>query len=179
MNPTLIKIAQFVARRPSDMIIRLLHILSGVFIIWALWFAGDHAVMDIPFVGVYEGNAAHEIEYMFMIIGAFFVLRGILPWCLMRQKTLRIIQAVAGFALILIGGPIMDPLIKNIIAPAPTSTTGGFQIDTTVAPIIEMTWHPGTLLILLGIFWILVGLTGKGVTEKCIRFGEVVKKIRV
>ncbi len=114
-----------------------------------------------------------------MIIGAFFLLRGILPWCLMRQKTLRIIQALSGFALILIGGPIMDPLIKNIIAPAPTTTTGGFQIDTTVAPVIEMTWHPGTLLILLGIFWIIVGLTGKGVTEKCIRFGEVVKKIRV
>lgn len=114
-----------------------------------------------------------------MVIGVFFFLRGVLPWCLMRQKTLRILQAISGFALILIGGPIMDPLIKNIIAPAPTNTTGGFQIDTTVAPIVEMTWHPGTLLILMGIFWILVGLTGKGTTEKCIRYGEVVKKIRV
>lgn len=113
-----------------------------------------------------------------MIIGLFFILRGLIPWCLIRQKTLRIIQATSGFALIIIGGPIMDPLIKNIIAPA-TTATGGFQIDTTTAPIIEMTWHPGTFLVLLGIFWILVGLTGKGTTEKCIRFGEVVKKIRV
>lgn len=54
MNPTLIKIAQFFARRPSDMTIRLLHIISGLFIIWALWFAGDHAVMDIPFMATYE-----------------------------------------------------------------------------------------------------------------------------
>lgn len=113
-----------------------------------------------------------------MFLGLFFILRGVLPWCLVRQKTLRILQAVTGFVLIIIGGPLMDPLVKNIIV-APAKTTGGFQIDTATTPLVEMTWHPGTLLILLGIFWILVGLTGKGVTEKCIRFGEVVKKIRV
>ena len=160
MNPTLLKIAQFFARRPSDITIRLLHILSGLCVVWALWFAGDHAVMDIPFMAAYEGSAAHKIEYIFMVLGLFFILRGILPWCIIRQKTLRILQAVAGFALIIIGGPIMDPLVKNIIV-APAKTTGGFQIDTTTAPLVEMTWHPGTLLILLGIFWILVGLTGK------------------
>lgn len=54
MNPTLLKLAQFVARRPSDMTIKILHIITGIFILWSLWFAGDHAVMDIPFVGVYE-----------------------------------------------------------------------------------------------------------------------------
>ncbi len=178
MNPTLIKIAQFVARRPSDMTIKILHIITGIFVIWSLWFAGDHAVMDIPFVGVYEWNAAHQIQYICMIIGVLFVFRWIIPWCLIRQKTLRIIQAVSGFALIIIGGPIMDPLIKNIIAPT-TTATGGFQIDTTTAPVIEMTWHPGTWLVLLWIIWIFIGLTGKGTTEKCIRFGEVVKKIRV
>lgn len=72
----------------------------------------------------------------------------------------------------------MDPLVRNIVMPT-TTATGGFQIDTTTAPLVEMTWHPGILLILLGIFWIFVGLTGKGTTEKCIRYGEVVKKIRV
>lgn len=178
MNPTLIKIAQFIARRPKDGTIRLMHILSWFFVFWALWFAGKSAVMDIPFMAVYEWNTAQKIEYGFMIIGLFFILRGILPWCLIRQKTLRILQTTAGFLLIIIGGPIMDPMIQNIIAP-PTTTTGGFNIDTTVAPVVQMTWHPGTLLILLWIFWIIVGLTGKGVTEKCIRFGEVVKKIRV
>jgi hypothetical protein len=73
---------------------------------------------------------------------------------------------------------MMDPLVKNIIT-APIEKTGGFQIDTVVAPIVEMSWHPGILLVLLGIFWIFVGLTGKGTTEKCLRYGEVVKKIRV
>lgn len=72
----------------------------------------------------------------------------------------------------------MDPMIQNIIT-APTETTGGFQIDTTAAPIVQMTWHPGIFLVLLGLFWIFIGLTGKGITEKCLRYGEVVKKIRV
>lgn len=72
----------------------------------------------------------------------------------------------------------MDPFVKNIIT-TPVEKTGGFQIDTTIAPIVEMSWHPGIFLVLLGIFWIIVALTGKGVTEKCLRYGEVVKKIRV
>jgi hypothetical protein len=73
---------------------------------------------------------------------------------------------------------MMDPLVKNIIT-APAEKTGGFQIDTAVAPIVEMSWHPGIFLVLLGIFWIIIALTGKGTTEKCLRYGEVVKKIRV
>lgn len=73
---------------------------------------------------------------------------------------------------------MMDPVVQNIIT-APATATGGFQIDTTIAPIVEMTWHPGILLILIGIIWIFIGLTGKGTTSKCIHYGEVVKKIRV
>lgn len=70
---------------------------------------------------------------------------------------------------------MMDP-IRTIVQNTP-ETGGGFQIDTTT--LIETTWHPGIFLVLLGIFWILVGLTGKGTTSKCIHYGEVIKKIRV
>ncbi len=43
---------------------------------------------------------------------------------------------------------MMDPIVKSIIA-TPTTSTGGFQIDTTVASLVEMSWHPGVFLVLL------------------------------
>lgn len=178
MNPTLIKIAQFFARRPSDTTIRLMHILTGIFIIAILWWAQDRSVIDIPFYGETSPETEKKIEYALMILSVFFIGRWIITACVIKHKWLRWKQALHGLALIIIGGPVMDPLVRNIVMPT-TTATGGFQIDTTTAPLVEMTWHPGILLILLGIFWIFVGLTGKGTTEKCIRYGEVVKKIRV
>jgi hypothetical protein len=113
-----------------------------------------------------------------MIFALFFLVRGLLTTCILKQKWLRITQAIHGFILVMIGGPMMDPIVKSIIT-TPTTSTGGFQIDTTVASLVEMSWHPGVFLVLLWILWIFIGLTGKGTTEKCIRYGEIVKKIRV
>ena len=67
----------------------------------------------------------------------------------------------------------MDPIVTTVSGGA----TNAFNI--TSGAVTQSSWHPGIFLVLLGIFWILVGLTGKGTTEKCIRYGEVVKKIRV
>ena len=178
MNPTLIKLAQFFARRPKDSTIRAMHILTGVLIIAILWWAQERSVIDVPFMGVQSPETEQKIEYGLMILALFFIGRGIITSCIIKHKWLRIKQALHGLALIIVGGPMMDPLIKNIIT-APPTTTGGFQIDTTTEPIVVMTWHPGIFLVLLGIFWIFVGLTGKGTTQKCLRYGEVVKKIRV
>ncbi|MBP6921527.1 hypothetical protein KBB89_03220 [Candidatus Gracilibacteria bacterium] len=178
MNPTLIKLAQFVARRPKDGTIRLMHIITGFIIIGLLWWSQDRSVIDVPFMGVQSPETEKKIEYALMILGLFFIVRGIITACMIRQKLLRWKQALHGLALIIVGGPMMDPFVRSIITPE-TTTTGGFQIDTTVAPIVEMSWHPGIFLVLLGIFWIFVGMTGKGTTSKCIRYGEVVKKIRV
>lgn len=70
----------------------------------------------------------------------------------------------------------MDPIVTKT-TPSNTEPTSGFQID--VGETTSQTSHPGIWLILLGILWIFIGLTGKGTTEKCLRYKEVVKKIRV
>jgi len=178
MNPTLLKIAQFIARRPKDSTIRAMNIITGAIVMGLLWWSQNRSTIEIPFMAALSPASEKKVQYGLIIIGIFPLLRGILPWCLVKHNTLRILQGLFGFALILIGGPMMQPIVKNIIAPT-TTATGGFQITTQTAPIVEMTWTPGSILILIGIFWLLVGLTGKGTTEKCIRFGEVVKKIRV
>ena len=178
MNPTLIKIAQFLAKRPKDGTIRALHIISGVLIFWLLWWSQNRSVIDIPFYGETSPETEKKIEYALLLLSLFFIGRGINTACVIKHKWLRWKQALHGLALVIVGGPMMDPFVKSIIAPQ-TTTTGGFQIDTTVAPIVEMSWHPGIFLVLIGLLWIFIGITGKGTTEKCIRYGEVVKKIRV
>lgn len=178
MNPTLIKLAQFIARRPKDNTIRAMHIITGILIVALLWWSQNRSVIDVPFMGIQSPETEKKIEYGLMILGFFFIGRGIITSCIIKHNLLRWKQSLHGLALIIVGGPMMDPLIKNIIT-APTITTGGFQIETTTTPIVVMSWHPGIFLVLLGIFWILIGLTGKGTTEKCLRYGEVVKKMRV
>lgn len=52
-----------------------------------------------------------------MMLGLILVVRGLIPWCFLKHKTLRIVQGVIGLLLILIGGPIMDPIITETAAP--------------------------------------------------------------
>jgi len=155
-----------------------MHIITSIIILILLWWSQDRSVIDVPFMGVQSPETEKSIEYGLMILALFFLVRGIVTACIVKHKWLRITQAVHGFVLIIVGGPMMDPFIKSITTP-PSTPTGGFQIDTAIAPIVAMTWHPGIFLILLGIFWIFFGLTGKGTTAKCVRYGEIVKKIRV
>ena len=71
---------------------------------------------------------------------------------------------------------MMDPVVTQTTSE--TVITDGFSLPANNT--LEMvSWHPGIFLILLGIFWIFVGLSGKGITSHCIHYGETVKKIRV
>jgi hypothetical protein len=70
----------------------------------------------------------------------------------------------------------MDPIVTEMPAPEQKDAQG-LTID--VGPNLKKSSHPGIIFILLGTLWLLVGLTGKGTTEKCLRYKEVVKKIRV
>lgn len=59
-----------------------------------------------------------------MGLGLLLVLRGLLPWCLLKHRTIRIMQATIGLLLILIGGPIMDPIVREIPVPQKQDAQG-------------------------------------------------------
>ena len=69
-------------------------------------------------------SAAQEksIHLGLMVLGLFLVLRGVIPWCVLKHKTLRILQTTIGLLLIIIGGPIMDPIVTEIPAPPQTDS---------------------------------------------------------
>lgn len=176
MNPLLLKIAKVMAQRPQDRTIRIFHIVSWLVIIELLWYADARSILDIPFMGTLDAAQEKNIHLGLMVIGLILVLRGLIPWCLLKHKTLRIFQATIGLLLILIGGPIMDPIVREIPAPQKKDAQG-LTID--VGPTYKKSSHPGIIFILLWALWFFIGLTGKWTTEKCLRYKEVVKKIRV
>jgi len=71
----------------------------------------------------------------------------------MKHKTLHIAQAALGLLLIIIGGPVMDPIVTTVSAPS-EKPADEFQIDFGTRE--ETSSHPGIFLIFLGIFWMLV-----------------------
>lgn len=181
MPPFLIKIAQFVAKRPSDTTIRWMRIIAGVILITLFWLSQNTSIIDIPFYHSVSGNdlapsTERIVEYCFWIFGIILILRGIIGKCVLKQKPLRIAQAIFGFLLIIIGGPIMDPVITET-APDTTAQIGVIQIPGEA--VAETSTHAGGLIIVIGLFWMLLGATGKGITQKCLQYGETIKKIRV
>ncbi len=176
MNPLLLEVAKFVAQRPKDSTIRIFHIVSGLVILELLWYADSRSILDIPFLGVLSPLQERYTHIGLMVLGLFLLLKGLLPWCLIKHRTLRISQAIIGLLLIIIGGPIMDAIITQVPAPEKKDAKW-LKID--VGPTIKKSSHPGIILVLLWALWFFVGLTGKGTTEKCLRYKEVVKKIRV
>ncbi len=117
MNPFLLKMAKFMAQRPKDSTIRMFHIVSGLVIIELLWYADSRSILDIPFLDVLSPLQEKYAHLGLMILGLFLLLKGLLPWCLIKHKTLRISQAIIGLLLIIIGGPIMDAIVTEIPAP--------------------------------------------------------------
>jgi hypothetical protein len=67
----------------------------------------------VPFTALQEKN----IHLGFMVLGLILLLRGLIPWCLLKHRTIRIMQGTVGLLLILIGGPIMDPIVREISVP--------------------------------------------------------------
>lgn len=128
MNPFLLKIAKFMAQRPKDSTIQMFHIVSGLVIIELLWYSQDHSILDIPFIGAQSAATEKTIEMWLLVVGLIPLLKGLMPWCLIKHKTLRISQSILGLLLIIIGGPIMDPIITKISAPE-KKAENGFQID--------------------------------------------------
>lgn len=90
------------ARRPKDRTIHLFHILSGLVIIALLWFSRDRYVLDIPFIGEQSAPMTVNIRYGLLVVGLLPLLKGLLPFCLVKHKTLRMAQAILGLLLIII-----------------------------------------------------------------------------
>lgn len=171
MNPKILKFAQMLAKRPSDTTISILRISIGLILIAIFYIARANYALDLPFD--WEKYETY-IEYGLLIFGIFPLIAGLTRFCWMKHKTLKKLQITLGIILIIIGGPIMDPVqVANQPVQEENIELGA---DITIP---EAPHNPGWVVVLLGLIPLFMGITGKGTYSHCIKYKEKITKIRV
>jgi len=100
--------------------------------------------------------------------------------CLLKRKYLRIVQICFGIMLMFMGNYLIDtkmiaPEQSTIATQSGSLDYGNIIQDTSPKKPVNV----GFWIALLGIIPLLAGISGKCITSKCLKYGEVIKKIRV
>ena len=172
------KLVEFFRKRPKDRTILMGRIIFGLVIALLVGLNFDNiTILHLP-------DAVKPYEF-YKKLGLFIfalvpILMGITGICIAKRKHIRIMQICLGIALIIIGNWFIDTKIPMVQDTTVTTQSGSLDygaITEITAPSKPV--NIGFWLALLGIFPLLAGITGKCITGKCLKYGEVIKKIRV
>lgn len=175
----MLKFVKFLQKRPSDVTIRS---VRGLYAATLAAFLGlTHADYALPFATrLGEPNAT----YAEFALAALVLVPGLVAafgLCVAKRKYVRLMQLGGSVFLFVLAASISP------VAPAPaavsSASTGSLNASDLVAP-APSSEAPSPIdvsgwLKLLAILPLLSAITGKMVTEKCLKHGEVIKKIRV
>lgn len=154
MNPKILKFAQLLARRPKDRTIALLRITVGLLLVAVGFLGGQWYSIDFPGI-----NSSNEIyfEYAIGVLGLLPLFGGLTRLCLFKHKTVKKLQMLAGVIMILVGFPIMDPVVTDTnLATVEESIELGAEVPEQDTP-----HNPGWIIGLLGFLPLFMGITGK------------------
>jgi len=171
------KLVAFFQKRPSDRTILLGRMTFGFIIALILWLNLGNIILILP-----EGLKAYETSiiyglFIFAIVPFFMGATGI---CLAKRKYVRIIQICFGVVLLITGNSLIDTKTPILVQDTITVQSGSLDygaISESKTP--SKSVNVGFWIALLGILPLLAGITGKCITSKCLKYGEVIKKIRV
>lgn len=172
------KLIEFFQKRPSDATIRGIKIAIGLIIIALLGIYFN----DFTFVAP-KGYELY-VKYVLFILGVMPLLGGITGLCMMKRKYMRYAMLIMGILYIVVGNMIhiIEPKIEETKQPQVQS---GATLDYNAAIAQQTKKAPskplniGAIIAWLSIFPLFGAATGKCITEKCLKYGEVIKKIRV
>lgn len=171
------KFIEFLQKRPKDRTILAGRIIFGLIValllglnLWTISLSLPEALKSSE-TGIIYGL------FIFALVPIFMGATGI---CLLKRKYVRMIQATFGILLFIIGNWLVNTKVPAIQTPVVTTQSGSLDynaIAETKTPSKPV--NVGFWLALLGVLPLLAGITGKCITSKCIKYGEVIKKIRV
>jgi hypothetical protein len=172
------KLVEFFQKRPKDRTILLGRIIFGIIIALLIGLNfNDIHILHLPdFVKPYEFYKKLGL-FIFALVP---ILMGATGMCLTKRKYVRIIQICFGFVLIIIGDWFIEMKVP-VVQDTPTTTQSG-SLDYGAITDVATPSKPinvGFWIALLGILPLLAGITGKCITSKCLKYGEIIKKIRV
>lgn len=173
------KLIEFIQKRPKDSTIRIVR--TGFAISLSALLALAHESYDLPSATLLGTND----ELAEFGLAALVLVPGVVAaagWCVAKRKKVRLAQLAGGIFLFTLAGTIVPVQPQESAIPSPTASASGelsaseliASRSETDTPINVSAW-----LTLLAILPILSAITGKMVTEKCLKHGEVIKKIRV
>lgn len=172
------KFIEFLQKRPSDRVILNGRMIFGIVVALLLGLNFSDITLNLP-----EGLQMYrrEMQYGLFIFAVVPFLMGATGICLAKRKYVRIIQIVFGIVLIVIGNGLIDMKDAPVPQKQPIQTQNSMidyesitETETTHTPI-----NVGFWIALLSIFPLLAGITGKCITSTCMKYREVIKKIRV
>lgn len=167
------KLIEFLKKRPSDLTIRIICVLTALSLAGLLGGFPNH--YTLPFQASYE-SVVIFVKYGLAGFFLFPVIKSAFGLCIFKRKTVKRMQLFIGLFLIVLGIS-MGPVVQKV---EPVNTAGTVSFSTlTTSSTTEKTVHVGGWIILLAFIPLFGGITGKLVTEKCLKHGEVIKKIRV
>lgn len=171
------KLIEFLQKRPKDKTILFGRIGFGLLIAIIIGLNLDTITLHLPeTLKSYETGIMYGL-FIFAVVPIFMGATGI---CLLKRKYIRIVQIVFGITLMIVGGYVID--IKMPITQEAPATSQSGSLDYSAISQAKSTSKPvdvGFWIALLGILPLMAGITGKCVTSNCMKYGEVIKKIRV
>lgn len=170
----MLKFVKFIQKRPSDTTIRS---VRGLYAVALAAFLGlTHADYVLPFAsGLGEPNATYA-EFALALLVLVPGMVAAFGLCVAKRKNVRLMQ-FAGSVFLFVLAASASPVV-----PTPAASTGSLSASDLVSPARSETPSPVNVsgwLKLFAILPLLSAITGKMVTEKCLKHGEVIKKIRV
>lgn len=165
------KLIEFLKKRPSDMTIRAIRTLFSLAVAAMLVYAKGQFVL--PFQSYYAMYA----EYVTYAVAALFVIHalvfGILGLCVYQRPTMKKMQMLAGLGMILLGS-----MITYVPATVTTDATQTVELSS-LAQKASTPISVGGWIIFYGAFALIAGISGKMITGSCMKYKEVITKIRV
>lgn len=172
------KFIEFLRKRPKDRTILIGRIVFGLVIAFLIGLNfNDITILHLPnFVRPYEFYKKCGL-FIFALVPIFMGATGI---CLLKRKYVRIVQICFGLLLIVSGTWFIDMKISTTQNLVVTTSSGSLDYGAiTDVKIPSQPINVGFWIALLGFLPLLAGITGKCITNKCLKYGEVIKKIRV
>lgn len=176
----MLKFVEFIQKRPKDRTIRSVRAIYAVALASLLVLAG--ADYSLPFASALGEPNATYAEYA---LAALALVPGIVAaggWCVAKRKHVRMAQLAGSLFLFVLSATIVATPSSpaQTAAPANTGTLSASELAAANAPKDEKTpVNVSGWLKLFAFLALFSGITGKMVTEKCLKHGEVIKKIRV
>lgn len=171
---------QKIAQKPSDTKIRVTRIVFALILAVTVYFGLFTTDVNISIFDYKFADLPDELMYVLFLFPLVGFIRGIFDPGLFKKSVWKRVITSLGVTMMVLSVFFLSEKVMDTTLPVTTSEIAVDTIDTVSNVTVGVSWTDN-LLFFFGFVTLFVGffLTGKNLTTKNEKFGEVIKKIRV